>query len=154
MSAFLCDAPHLSACADIIHQLALQPWWDGPALNGDTPEQLFTMLLTENLRSLSGRYPNDAEMQEESLFHVYQAQEVGNLATARPALDRDRANALKALQCYAYQACEHREWRETRAWAMVKEAERLLAMELTRTLTAVSQAEWGWRPRPAGRLVR
>lgn len=149
MSAFLCDAPHLSACADILLQLACQPWWDGPALEpGETPADLFAMLLRENLLSIGHRYPGDDEMQEASVFHLYQPQEVGNLAAAQPVIDRDRAAALKALQCYAYQACEHPGWRTSRAWAMVKEAERLLAQAITRHVQAVADARWGWSPRP------
>ncbi len=83
-----------------------------------TPQEIGAMLLEQNIRSLKARYPDDPEMWEQGLFkYVYQ----------RPLKALTIAQALKAVHCYDYQACESRDWRQTIACRFCEQLQHMLA---------------------------
>jgi hypothetical protein len=87
-----------------------EPW--GPAavrwynehrkeLTRETAGQVGAMLLAENRRSVDHRYAEE-EWEEPYVF---------NPLRGRP----DPLVVLRALSCYVYQSCEHREWPQSEA---------------------------------------
>ena len=110
MSAFLVSKAHIDALVSV----ALFGVAEATALSGLWPETYFEntrlgvpranllgdRLLRENEASMKARYPRDNA--EPLPFYVYSWEEVYKPITA--------AAALKLLDCYTYQACEHDGW--------------------------------------------
>lgn len=95
MSAYLCDAAHLAAIARYAATLS----------NEMDAERVFGMLLDENLKSISERYPDASKISDwfdegESAFVWETIPEASHTATEL----RDLVGS------YQYQSCEHAEW--------------------------------------------
>lgn len=154
MSAFLCDSIHLSACADTICALidSDQDGFYSLSLVDDeipTPFGLFILLVRENLNSLKARYPNDdydsaaAGMCYEKQLHrpyyrPYSFRSVEGLDTF--------IRCYKALQCYAYQSCEHSAWEHSDVKKLVDWAMQTLANGIVLASPSYEKHEWGWTP--------
>lgn len=149
MSAYLCDADHISACADILHMLKGSGYgkWDGLP---ESPEAIFTVLLNENLASLHARYSDTKEWDESSLFYIYQPQTIQEgLISCNPKNHADYAcDYLKALSCLEYQSCEHEAWKESAAYRAIECGSAMLSDFILRSVPAYENAEWGWKARP------
>lgn len=154
MSAYLCDSIHISACADMLHILRASGRGIFPEGLADSPEGIFTQLLNENLKSLHSRYENTQDWDEDSLFMVYEPQNLREniLAYNLPARD-ELSTWLKALKCLEYQSCEHDDWAQSVTAQAIREARALLSQRVIEGLTEYEQAEWGWKPRSL-QLVR
>ena len=118
MSAFLVGKPHI----DHLVRVAIDgpagrhPNWriywftdDGVQQAPDDPNLTGRLLWIENHKSIAARYPGNTDCPiTEIEAYVY----------ARP---RDRLStvaALKALDCYEYQSCEHPEWPTSAAFSL------------------------------------
>ena len=152
MSAYIVSRQHIDALMVIIAE--------GPAQSECTPEDwesnvryanilpqnsenrlndLGDMFIRENLSSIHYRYPNTLQNPEntpgpEDLYwtkkYVYQ----------RPARVPNVVEALKVIDCYAYQSCEHPEWETSEAY---KICAKLREMLIT-ALPGYNAAPWGW----------
>lgn len=161
MSAYLCDSPHISACADIIHTLRCMGRQRYNAWHGmpQSVEGIFTAFLNENLKSLQARYSDTEDWENDSLFMIYEPQRIdlsfidrhmgGLMAGERQQL----CDYIKALDCLAYQSSEHDEWKLSPVRVAIQEATEILSGALIADLKEYDQATWGWTPKPA-QLVR
>lgn len=148
MSAYLCDAEHISACADIIIELATDPYCKSPLKEDDTPGNLFNMFLNENLKSLHARYSDTEEWDDDSAFMVYAPQNIcvfiGD-ANVPKSTFQEMNSALKALQCFNYQSCEHSTWEDSHACHLISWAIEVLALKIATNTPEYELAEWGWK---------
>jgi len=95
-------------------------------LTRTTAAEVGAMLLAENLRSVSYRYSDDAE--------VWAAPYVFTRLPGSP----NPVIILKAVACYEYQACEHPEWRSSEARQFCD----ALRHRMIRLLPGYQQAPW------------
>lgn len=103
-----------------------------------TPADLGEMLVVENVRSITHRYPdtlNGGPMPGpcDAYWEAY-------YTYSRPARRLSAVEALKAIDCYEYQACEHPEWIDS-------EAKRFcdgLRASIIGVLAGYSEAPWEW----------
>lgn len=149
MSAHMCSAEHLSAVADTLLALSRESHAPLTLEAEETAEHLFKMLMVENATSLEARYPTDWHelIPGGSLFKMSYSPQLGGGTFDIYPYDADRlARSLKALDCYAYQACEHEGWEASRTYALVMAAKATLGRRLATCHPAYDQAEWGWQP--------
>jgi hypothetical protein len=90
------------------------------------------MLATENARSVGYRYDDASDMIAPWVYaYEYRASD------RRPTI----VQALQALRCYEYQACEHPEWMTSAAFAWCTD----LRAQLCRHLPGMDTADgWTW----------
>jgi len=109
--------------------------------NTDEAAALYGRLSRENWDSLQARYPDSGSECPEALPSVW----LHRTFTQRlPLLTvPDIAAAMKALDCYEYQACEHDGWEKSdvKAWCHI--LRRGLLMRLPGFDAAYSAAPWG-----------
>ena len=128
MSAYLCDEQHLSAIAEILARTSI--------FRPETPEEIFPLVVRENVRSLKARYPSYPDMWEGADKMAYSPQH---------AEDAPLAQRLKALHCYSYQSCEHNEWERCKVRRAVREALYMVASEIAQQHPDYASACWGWK---------
>jgi len=95
MSAWLCSEEHISAIVN----------------HGGGSVREFRMLLKENLRSLSARYPGRdflKDWQKEAKAYAFKS-----------SVDVDATQVIKCCDSYGYQACETADYDTTKAAAYV-----------------------------------
>lgn len=133
MSAWLCSDLHLSVLA--IYTVASRL-----DLIGESDEKLavrerrvFCALKRENLASLAARYPSDR--------HCDEPEETWRLdERARfKARELSKVAIIKLCHCYAYQACEHRDWADSLAKKQVDAIE----AHAVQHLPGYDDAPWG-----------
>lgn len=133
MSAFIVGKPHL----DHLIRVALDGpaghhpnwhtyWYDGDQVQSvrDNPDAAGQILWAENVRSVNARYQEDTEIEP----YTYQ----------RPGRRLSAVEALKALDCYEYQSCEHPGWPSSSAHALCQ----ALRKRLIATLPGYDAAAW------------
>ena len=169
MSAYMCDREHvvyLVQCALSLtdrHSKGIFRWYHGENIRELRHENMIEvgqMLWDENLRSINYRYPDtvknpkdspgklsDAESGFELLegdfgfrFRVYETSPI-NLSDPVP----DLAQLFMSCDCYAYQACEHPEWKDSSAQAFIN----ALRQAAWCRLPGYDSAEWGAPKRKA-----
>lgn len=96
--------------------------WDGK------PEELGQMLVDENYASVNYRYRG-----EEGGPHKYSFKFMSSPAKLSPIV------ILKLCHCYEYQACEHSEWKDSKA----HDAIRSIEAKAMRELPGYDDAPWG-----------
>lgn len=112
--------------------------FDHHSINGVTPDGLGELLTVENVRSITARYPDTLDGGPmpgpcDPYWEQY-------FEHARPVRRMTAVEALKALHCYEYQACEHDEWIDS-------EAKRFcdgLRGSLIGSLAGYNAAPWEW----------
>lgn len=151
MSAFLCDTDHLSAVVNavrltshmsqMVESYLTQGAMQSVQTGDNSPlEALYLDLLQANLDSLGARYPDTTR---------------GDWADEVTARLNPKAKyasvvaAIKGVQCYQYQACEHAGWKDSTAHKFTKE----LIGELICALPGYNEAAWGYEP-DASRFTR
>jgi hypothetical protein len=99
------------------------------------------MLAAENAKSLRARYSDaDEGMVAEWADDGYVWQIPGSEFTPFGDYQLTAVAALKAIECYAYQACEHRGWHASSAAAFCD----ALRKRLIDYLPGYEDAPWGW----------
>src|SRR6478609_8296471 len=142
MSAYLCAPEHLSA---IVNAARLTWMRDGSSLERyltvetsrtlyvlNTPQEaLYSDLLQTNLDSLAARYPDAAKISDwTSGEGCYRHQDKHKFASV--------VAAIKGIQCYQYQSCEHDGWETCGAKRFTDE----LLSALIAELPGYSEAAW------------
>jgi hypothetical protein len=89
-------------------------------------DELGAMLWRECYKSVNHRY---GERSRTPIYHYRRPQRVPN-----------PVEAIKAIQCYEYQSCEHPGWEASEARAVCRN----LIDTLTHTLPGHDAAPWGW----------
>ena len=162
MSAYLCSPHHIGALAAYItsyrpHRQDYRPYVarlvaeeipdrDGMGEYSDELGPRVAMILARaNLRSVSERYPHDAEGERPGSDH----KDLDYVCLCSQAAryryyDRNPVQVLKAVACLDYQSCEYEEWRGSTARKILD----LIEGAAINTLPGYDAAEWGW-PDPA-----
>lgn len=148
MSAYMVDRDHIRYLVDAslhldtgrggFYWFFAGEWRSIQAGDYERAAQIGQLLWDENRRSIEHRYPDTLEdwsnapgpIDESFVYdehkplwhHAFQAIQV-----------------VKACHCYAYQACEHPEWKESEAKAWIAALEAVAV----RNLPGYEQAEWG-----------
>ncbi len=156
MSAYICDDRHFLYLigAAMSHRLNVGQgsfsWYHNGARHElacndyERAAEVANMLLCENMRSVSHRYPH-----ESSATLPGPKSGVAPFTSRSPFTSFDAfepAQVLKAIHCLEYQSCEHDEWRESESFAFLQ----ALSGRACRSMIGYEDAEWG-APKPAAR---
>lgn len=112
--------------------------WNAADVTHGGNNELGAMLWLENLQSVSERYPEDQDGQRPGPVGLTTASMLA-YAYAPPAKPLTVVEALKALACYEYQACEHDEWKMSEAKSFCDN----LRSALIHALPGYEAAPWG-----------
>ena len=107
------------------------------ALNArHNPDLIGSMLWQENVMSVVHRYPNSLNDLPGPVD--FDAEMVLTYTSERPARMLTATEALKAIDGYEYQSCEHPEWKDSQARAFCD----ALRRRLISTLPGYDEAAW------------
>jgi hypothetical protein len=102
-----------------------------------SPDQLGAMLVAENLASIHYRYPDTIGSDElPGPLHPYWL----DYTYTDPGIRMTTPEALKAINCYEYQSCEHDGWHYSEAYRFC----RALTDALVGHVEGYSDAPWDW----------
>ena len=111
--------------------------WNTPEVTLGSNDDLGAMLWLENLQSVSERYPEDGDGERPGPVGLSTVTML-SYTYAMPKKLLTPVQALKALACYEYQACEHSEWKQSEA----KDFCDGLRSALISALPGYEEAEW------------
>lgn len=103
-------------------------------LNEMTNDEIGQILITENVRSVRHRYPDDSA---DSLPGPVDQARVWRYRFRPIARDLDAAWVVKSCRCLAYQSCETPDWKDSVAYAILE------AIREDAIATLVEDAPWG-----------
>ena len=129
MSVYLCGERHISAVATIVAQ--------NPGMHL-LLGSIFDQLVMDNVASLQARYPHNPDTWEGYDEYCVQLAKVDLKTT------QGKAQALKALNCYSYQACESEGWEKSDSYQWVESAIAKLEKTVSKESSAYQSAEWGF----------
>lgn len=149
MSAYICDGAHITAiaaaavelnlCSNDVSYAERELGTFGLPVLVETARRIGEMLHRENVISVNYRYREDGEVPfefsrktAEALIHPYANRLRGSKL---PAL-----KLLRAIDCYAYQACEHPGWTQSPSFALCQE----LRKELVKLLPGYWEVSLDW----------
>jgi hypothetical protein len=151
MSAWVVSYEHIAQMVKVAKEGPVDrvaPWW-GPTWYVDTPDgrlthkaedyapdALMLMLATECVASVKHRYQED----DEALPGPTDRYWLRPIRYQRPTSHARTVEALKIIDCYASQSCEHPEWEASEARAFC----RALRESLISSIPGWDQAPWGW----------
>lgn len=165
MSAFVVSTDHIDAMisAGLEGRFELSWYWDGErhCLNRGNADEVGSMLLSENVRSVEYRYsPPGREAiygdgfesgEDFNLPGTYVAETIAEGIEAisvpqwmtpysykQPRRRFSPVEILKAIDCFDYQSCETGDWRETEAYAFCQS----LRDDMIGRLPGYSDAAW------------
>lgn len=99
-----------------------------------THDEIGTMLMLENVKSVRYRYPDDSA--DELPGPIEQAR-IWRYRFRPVAANLNAAWVVKSAKCLAYQSCEHPEWRTSSAKAILD------AIESDAVYALIEDAPWG-----------
>jgi hypothetical protein len=155
MSAFMVGKPHI----DAICEVALWgPSANGPLYPGHATwfkprfgfgserrlefadlDELGAHLIEENLKSIHARYPDTVDNPESTpgpIARYWEHAYTFEYCAVRP----NPVQALKLIDCYEYQSCEHEEWETSEVRAFCQRLRR----SVIQTLPGYHDAPWEW----------
>lgn len=112
--------------------------WSMIAYNAHGEDALGGLLWSENQQSVAERYPDDHEGTWPGPCGLTTADILAYTYTP-PQRMPSPVEALKLLACYEYQACEHREWKQSAAKAICEQ----LRSAFISALPGYDEAPWG-----------
>ena len=155
MSAYIVDKEHIVYLVQAAMSRAMNPhggsfsWvWDCDRETGvykrDTiacndyahAAEVGNMLWLENVKSVSARYPGESSGKLPGPIggsFVIESADITHWPQIEPV------QVLKACDCYAYQTCEHDEWKDSQAHAFIER----LRSAAVHALPGYDAAEWG-----------
>lgn len=103
-----------------------------------TPDELGEMLVVENVRSITARYPDvlDGGPMPGPVDAYWESYYEFQRPSRRPTV----VEALKLISCYEYQSCEHDEWVDSEAKRFCEH----LTATLIGFLAGYDEAPWEW----------
>jgi hypothetical protein len=153
VSAYIVDRKHIvylvSAMLD--HQIAnsyFSWYWKGAPTRDERSKRLgagdyeraaeiANQLWQENIKSVSYRYPGESSATLPGPVSENFVIDASDFRVWHPPIDP--VQLLKSINCYAYQTCEHPEWEESEAHAMMES----LKQDAIRALPGYEHATWG-----------
>src|ERR1700746_2319525 len=121
----------------------MRPYFADHQLSVEALDRLGEELVKENLSSIHSRYPDTVSNPEGVPGPIAQYWlEEYIFPDSTPALTA--VEALKALDCYEYQSCEHPEWEQSIAFKFCSS----LRHALISTLPGYESAPWGFDKYP------
>lgn len=146
MSAFIVDHAHIDVMIDVAKQFAGAPycrlrWVHANPMRMTRIDEvdetiLGRMLLSENARSVADRYREG----QHPVALTYRYRRTHRIFTP--------AEALKAVDCYRYQSCEHDDWKESEACAF---SEALYRQIVRLAIPQCDDDPWAWTDAQLGR---
>lgn len=147
MSAYIVDKNHIvylvsaAICQTISRGRATwyhnEVWREISPSDFERMAEVANMLLLENIKSVSHRYPNEssATLPGPNVKEIIKPSDF-----ARGHWDRfDPVQVLKSCSCYSYQACEHDEWKASESHSFIK----ALEAAAVHSLPGMDDAIWG-----------
>ena len=116
-------------------------WRVGPnrvKLTLENATQIGRLLWIENLKSVACRYPDDKGNGDRPGYGD-QDDTIEQYRYARSRNAVSVVQALKAIHCYEYQSCEHRQWERSQAKRFCTSLE----SSLVRNVPGYDEATWG-----------
>jgi hypothetical protein len=153
MSAFIVGKPHIDALVTVaVHgpkdgegrwDSFRYYYHDGKShdVNTAAANAIGSMLWQENYASVEYRYPDTADLPGPCDLTAAEVLTYHWQKTRIPTI----AEAIKALDCYEYQSCEHPGWETSQAKAFIAR----LTDALTSVLPGYDAAPWEWTDEPA-----
>ncbi len=147
MSAYMVEKDHIQYLVDSARKLSrggFTWYWDGNRYQvhggkrGNASE-VGQMLWEENLMSINSRYPGGSVQAGYEYIH----DPVG----FPPELNL--VQLIKSIQCYQYQACEHKGWADSQAKAMT---DGMLAV-IPHQMPGYGEAAWGAPPKTSKAIL-
>jgi len=143
MSAYLCNPEHIGVLANAMFRndvrLGHQP---------NSPQKMAAALAKANWISIEARYPGDNFMLGDQTFEEYC--EACKQEAYRPDPDLKPMDFIGIAQCFAYQACEAKEFREANYlsdhlgdWHVNQ-----FIMAMVRQLPGYGDAPWSYERKP------
>lgn len=153
MSAFVVSKSHIDAMLRVGRGRSPNylSWYHNESfheLTIDNADEVGQMLLDENVRSVSCRYPDDGITELPGPTGAgWVIPYVFYMMGRRPT----PVQALKLIKCYEYQSCEHPEWKGSEARSFCEALRSVLISELP----GYEEAPWEWEEeRPAEKPTR
>ena len=139
MSAYLVGNEHIQVLIDAgLHDMARNPltWYVNHVryeLNETTADRVGQVLSAENLKSVTYRYPGNANQDPVPVFktRLFSLRIKTRDALALLLVKRlEPVFVLKAIDCYEYQSCEHDGWETSEAKAFCVALRSKMIMDL------------------------
>jgi hypothetical protein len=166
MSAWIVDKAHIDLLVRVALDSGRDPlrWWQvdeegkyagwreldelGKGLDDEaraasgvyTPDELGAMLWTENVCSVSYRYPSDSPASRPGPLSDDIDGEAISYQYVNPGYTMTPGEAFRAIDCLDYQSCEHPGWRTSEAFAFLQ----ALRERLCTQVDGYGSAPWGW----------
>lgn len=128
MSAYIVDKEHILYLVQAVTESRIGhrsfSWWHNEEHHmlrpGDYERaaDVANMLWLENVRSVSTRYPHESSATLPGTANTQFVIHPRDFNRVR-WMEFKPAQILKACDCYAYQTCEHEEWKESEAFAFI-----------------------------------
>jgi hypothetical protein len=137
VSAWIVDRAHIDV---LVQGLA-----ESETVTDLDPDELGRRLWAENFASVAYRYPRDTGEGDRPGPIDFRDSDVETYTYRRPGKKIDRQGLLVAMDCYAYQSCEHPEWRDSgpAAWIAALRAN-LLRAGVTPPSAGARMEAWGY----------
>jgi len=146
MSAYIVSRRHIEylVMAAISHRITQNRlyWWHNNNSNHlhwgdfDKAVKVGQMLWDENIKSVLCRCPDDTkDTAPGPIGETY----VFALSDSVPWLEFDPIQVVKSCDCYAYQSCEHEEWKDSESFAFIES----LRHHAWSRIDGYDKAEWG-----------
>lgn len=148
MSAYIVDLDHITYLIGAAmhpklnqHGSSFSYFWNGerhslPLGDFGRAAELANVLWQENARSVGYRYPSGSSANlpgPNGGIREITVQDIRNVNSLQTV------QVFKAIDCYAYQSCEHKEWAASEAFAFCES----LRKEACRATDGYDDAEWG-----------
>ena len=143
MSAYLCNPEHIGVLANAMYRANV-----GLYCQPSSPQKMAALLAKANWISIEARYPGDNFMLGDQSFEEY-CQDCQHEA-CRPDPDLKPVDFIKIAQCFAYQACEAKEFREAQYdsdYIGDYHINRFI-MEMVSKFPGYDDAPWGYQRKP------
>lgn len=135
MSAFVVSREHITRLVNIALVAAIDSGRTQP-----DPYDLGRMLWAENLKSVKARYPNDTDGNRPGPIDFHDcdvdAYTFGLMSDFCSTFDP--VEMLKLINCYEYQTCEHKEWKESESFRWCQQMKHYLITQLP----GYDEAKW------------
>jgi len=143
MSAYLCNPEHIGVLANAMYRANIRM-----GHQPNSPQKMAEALAKANWISIEARYPNDDFMLGHQSFEEY-CKDCQHEA-CRPDPDLKPMDFIGIARCFAYQACEAKEFQEA-DWASDYIGDfhiNQFVMAMVRKLPGYDDAPWSYERKP------
>ena len=146
MSAFIVDKIHIDG---LVQAMLESNGFHSPfryffkdkshAVVKENANDIGSMLWEENLKSIDSRYPDCKEDGKYPGPIDFSTKDIVSYTYKRASQRVKLIDALKAIDCYEYQTCEHNDWEKSESFAICQSLRKWLISRLP----GYEEASWG-----------